>query len=181
MHMHKVVNIIKSHKEVFTLVALPLAMTFMVAIVYILPTTFKNPSYDFVYLKCSNYCYNNKYQIVDGTITETDLTDTYGTTSRNVQIEELYYYHTDSNTVEKLDDFEALQLVVDDSQKSPDGFRIEKGSSSGGGFLFGSSYNAADRNIYFAINGAARRKLKLESKSYGDIQILGWVIEDGRY
>lgn len=179
--MKKTLAWAKKHKEIVALIALPLFMTVMVALVYVLPTAFKHPGYDFVYVQCADYCYSVEYRVIDGELTkpsyyEYNRFDEYDSDEPE---DTFYYYDIETNQKEKITYEEAQRLEFTDSLTAPDGFKIERGSYSGGDIFFG-GYDSDDYNKFYAVNGAAKRELNLESRNYSDIEIIGWVVSDAR-
>lgn len=175
--MKKLATWLKGHKEVVALVGLPLLLTAIGMAIYVLPTAFTHPQYDFVYAKCDNYCSYNGWDVSRGKIT---INNNYTSYNRDVygQDFDFYRYDVDLHQSTLLSESDLDDITIGENSEAPDGFVVERGSYSSAGWFFGGGYSSGSYNTFYAINGAAKRELNLKSSSYGDIEFIGWIIND---
>ncbi|MDA1061153.1 MAG: hypothetical protein O3B47_05170 [bacterium] len=159
-------------------IALPILMIVFVAASIYLPRLFAEPpQYDFLYSSGDNYRLDYDYEVVDGR-----LMKIYNHTDRSAidldlledEREIRFYVHdVEDDESRKISFEEAGDLILDDSEKSPDGYEVKRG---GGGGMFGpSNYN----NVYISGHGLSR-ELDLEygiNNYYRDFTFIAWITE----
>ncbi len=164
--------------------AIPLLMIALVAAFIYLPGIGKKPQYNFLYITGNTYLYTyNKGQyFVSGdklvhnpAPVQNGLQSSVSSTIRaEDQQSHFYIYNVAQNTATELTFEQTQSYRLDPGNTSPDGYRVERGSS-GGGIFFGGSY---DYNSWYikGHNRSWRLNLKLTGQDYYNMQFLGWVI-----
>lgn len=157
-------------------VLIPIIFIVIVAVIAYVPSQFINPKHDFLYTK--DYSSNNYYEIRAKHLVEvpvlTEYDDNNYRDSYNYRqkVPTIYRYDVASDTTESITFEEARQLTLSSSAKSPDGYKLEEATGSGG-FLFWSSYSGSDGDPYLQ-KGLASKKLSLPGDSY-DFELIGWI------
>jgi hypothetical protein len=171
----------KSNIALIIGLSIPVAMMLFMAVAINGPRWFNTvepPLYDFLYTTGQHNPYAI-YSVDNGRLTLQEKPVPEGE-SATIQYPMHFFVHDVSeNSSREIQAEEAMQLVLDGSLRSPDGFTIETGRRSGW-FIFG--YGRDYRSRYL-VNASFSEKLKLESSSgnysyYWNFQFLGWVIAD---
>lgn len=164
--------------------AIPVVMILFVAAAVYLPRLFSSvepPQYDFLYMVGSPYG-DERYVVVDGRL-EVQKVDPPGYTPPGADwARKLYVHHVDSNASEPITFDEAINLTLDSSPRSPDGFEIVHGRRSE--FFFPIVSSTDYRTRYLQQDGWSR-KLDLEIGSdsgyAGMFSLLGWIVEEAQW
>lgn len=157
-------------------VLIPVVFIVIVAVIAYVPSLFINPKYDFLYVK--GYDSSKYYEVHAKHLMKVPAPRGYddnysGATYNHRQVTPtIYRYDVASDTTESISFEAARQLTLSSSPKSPDGYKLEKATGSGG-FLFWSSYSGSNEDPYLQ-KGLASKKLSLPGDSY-DFELIGWV------
>ena len=177
MHNYKHMNI-KKNLPLIVALAIPMVLTAIIAVSIYLPGVGKSPEHDFVYTVYDYRDVNGTlyYDVKDGKIVQESIAmfpeGPSGAPSKAMTgspSSQLYIYDVQSDTSKLLTMDEAAKLIVDPSRTSPDGYRVEYGSSGGVFPFFDGGY---DNNQYLLGNN---RRIKTSVSGY-DNNFLGWVI-----
>ncbi len=162
-----------SKKEMLLFLLIPVTVIVLVATFLWVPSLFARPKYNFIYSYCPDYTCSYSYATSStGRITKDEpLNASY--TSSTVS-PELYFYDTATNSSRQLGEVEAIQYKVDNSNVSPDGYRLEQGNTDGGGFLF---WSGSSDNNWYLVSGIKKKAVHINGSSwYGNsIKFIGWV------
>lgn len=129
------------------------------------------PSVDFIYSGQNSWCQVYEYYIQDQKISKRDLNRDCSDPESPV----LFYHNVTENRSREISFEEAQNLTLDSSNKSSDGFILERKSNSSGGILF-SSYNSG----FYLTKGQVSFEQNLfdnDFYSYRDRPFVGWVVE----
>lgn len=174
--MNKVREFISKHQQIFLILALPLTMTALLGAFVFLPTMFQKPKYDFIYSTCNStagsYCYENSYYVDDQKriVQKTQDVD-YGYPGGSVA-PQLFRYSVATHTSQPLSIEAANALTLDHADAAPDGFRLKQDINNSN--IFG-PYSSTRR--YALTKGAAKHTTDIQSNSYPDPEVLGWVVQ----
>jgi hypothetical protein len=158
--------------------SIPLAMIIFIAIAINGPRWFNTvppAKYDFLYTTGQHNPYSTL--LVSGgrlTVTEEPIPEGANPTVTNPV--HFFIHDVAENTSREIQLEDALELQLDSSIRSPDGFAVETGRRSGW-FIFG---YRRDYNNRYLIKDSFGEKLQLESNNgsynyYWNFQFLGWV------
>jgi len=161
--------------------SIPVAMILFIAVAINGPRWFNTvepAKYDFLYTTGQNNPYST-YSVVNGRLVlqEQPVPED---ASANIQYPIHFFVHDVSeNSSREIQPEEAMELMLDSSIRSPDGFTLEAGRRSGW-FIFG--YGRDYRSRYL-VKDNFNEKLALESNTgsysyYWNFQFLGWVINN---
>jgi len=160
-------------------VGLPLLLVlWIILFVYILPSIFVKPKYNFIYVTGYE---RNYVRVVDGII-QTAPCPYVETEYKNCThyLKDINFYLYDANNDENipLTLSEAKEYKLDSSEKSPDGYVLRDNKDSSGGFyLFPFFWGSnASRGYYIGKDGGLRKKISLKD-SYYNFKFLGWILE----
>ncbi len=155
--------------------ALPVFMVFFIAGAIYLPALFNKPQYNFLYMTGYDYCgtqyfvRNNKLIKQDG-----DCKNYYPQPKQEYK---LYLYDIKLNTNKQLSFEETQSYTLDTNSFSPDGYKVEYGTSSSGFFPF-FAYSGSDYNTRYLQGHGTSYKLNLRNDgavSMSQFQFLGWI------
>ncbi len=161
--------------------SIPVAMILFVAIAINAPhwfSTTEPPQYDFLYTSGQHNSYVS-YQVNNGRLQRKDLIIPEGG-SKPTEVQQRFFIHTvATNTSKEISEDEALNLQLDGSLRSGDGYKLKSGRR-GGWFLFG---YGRDYNTRYLVKDNYSLKLELEThdsnqRYYWNIQFLGWINAD---
>lgn len=165
--------------------ALPLLFTLVVSAIVLGPRLLsKSPAYGFLYATNLNaYAGPYSLKVIEGTLRRVERTCA-SPCHGHEQAPRLFVYDVKTRRSTEVSLEEAYRLKLDPSQESPDGYRIERGGYSGGGFLLPFGSGRYDQNTYL-VGPAGRFKLNLATPnaffdspySYGyfNTQLIGWI------
>lgn len=153
-------------------IGLPILLVLYILITNYLPGLFIKPKSDFLYTTNSYSGYN--YVVVGNQLQLQEPNETGYDYNRYQQKPLLYRYNAIENKSTVITQEAGQQLDLDPSDKSPDGFKVSVGGSSGGYFFFPFSYSSR-QGIY--IKGKGLNK-KIIDENYYNFKFLGWVIND---
>lgn len=163
-------------KDIVLLFSIPIAISLLAAAAVYIPRAFAKPSYDFIYSYCPDYQCRDSYSVGStGTVQYSNQTHD---SEFYTQSSELRYFDTGSRSYRIISLSEARRLNLINSSKAPDGYSLVQDSNSGGGFLFGGSYDES----WQLENGWKKLPVDLGSKQEyydNDTRFLGWVKSDG--
>ena len=161
--------------------SIPLAMILFIAVAINGPRWFNTvepAKYDFLYTTGQDNPYAI-YSVENGRLTLQEQAVPEGA-SPTIQYPLHFFVHDVSeNSSREIKVEEAMQLALDGSIRSPDGFTIETGRRSGW-FIFG---YGRDYNSRYLIHDSFSEKLALETSAgsynyYWNFRFLGWVTSD---
>lgn len=168
--------------------SLPLVFTALVSAAVFIPRMLSRPPvYGFVYATDVSP-YNSPYvlQVIDGTLRRVEQSCP-SSCAANTKTPRIFFHDVRTQRSVELSLDEASRYRLDPSQESPDGYRIERGGYSDGGFLLPLSGGKYDQRTYL-VGPAGRFKLNLAtphaffgghySYEYYNAQLLGWVISE---
>lgn len=160
-------------------IGLPLILVLWILIfVYILPSIFVNPGYNFIYVTG----YENKYiRVVNGSV-QTDpcpYTETkYKSCSMYLKDINFYFYDVKNNENIPLTLNEAKNYKLDSSEKSPDGYVVRLNKGSSGEFYFFPFFwgSGVSRGYYITKDNGLSKQLPFKG-TYYNFKFLGWVLK----
>lgn len=161
--------------------SIPVAMILFVAVAINGPRWFNTeepPKFDFLYTTGQQNPYAT-YAIENGRLKLTELPVPEGALP-TVQYPVHFFVHDVAQNISReVEEEDAMQLVLDGSLQSPDGFSVESGRGRGW-FIFGYGHNYRHR---FLVKNSYSEKLSLETSSgnhsyYWNFRLLGWVKTD---
>lgn len=159
-------------KDLVLLFAIPIAIAVFAAIVIYVPRLLANPEYDFVYSYCDDYNCRNSFSVDSAGYVIQDYNNSSNLDYYN-RTASLRYYDSSNDSTRSLTLEEAKSYRLNTSTKSPDGYTLDRESSSSG-FLFWSDNNEG----WYLKNGAKKKMVELTTNdSYysQDVSFLGWV------
>lgn len=156
--------------------SLPLVMILFVGLSIYLPGLFLHPTYNFLYSVNQTYSDSQTLSVSNNRLVQSPLK--YPLADQNYEYHEpmLYVHDVTTNESRQVTLAEAQQLHLDPSDQSPDGYRIESGSSSDGFFPF--LWYSRDYNSEFIVGHNISKKLALKTNSpiyYTSFHFLGWI------
>lgn len=163
-----------NRKKLLLILALasPVLLVVIAALVIYLPNLLVKPKYDFIYATQNNYG-TQSFSVVNGRVQQNSapFQNNYPYPLSQPQ---LYYYNVAADKSTEISLADVQKFMLDPSSSSPDGFKIDYGSSYSGGFLLFGSYN--DYNTRVLDGHGLHKKLNLGQLGY-QVSILGWVIK----
>lgn len=167
----------KQHISLIIGLSIPVAMIIFIAIAINGPRWFNTVEparYDFLYTTGQHTPYTI-YLVSEGRLTVKDepAPEGYAATTSPVHF---FVHDVSENRSREIQLDDALEMILDGSIRSPDGFAVEPGRRSGW-FIFG---YRRDYNSRYLIKETFGEKLDLESSNgsynyYWNFQFLGWV------
>ncbi|TSC87086.1 MAG: hypothetical protein G01um10148_191 [Parcubacteria group bacterium Gr01-1014_8] len=150
-----------------------------------------SPAYDVLY--ATGYGYAGKYYYVQGTHISSDIVDEsgqmikkgqsatndYSYTNQQESVNQTRFYRYDpvtdsSSSVGGYADARKLDIISID--KSPDGYRVIRGTDSGDAFFFPFFYDGGRNTTGFVIEGEnGRKNIRLTGDDYYRTDIIGWI------
>ncbi|HSX29545.1 MAG TPA: hypothetical protein VLE73_03220 [Candidatus Saccharimonadales bacterium] len=159
-------------KDLVLLFSIPLAIAFLAGIAVYVPRLSAKPSYDFIYTYCPDYSCTTSYSMTGDGHVQQSKADISGFKPQHAQ---LRYFDTSANASRVISYDDAQHYTLINSSKSPDGYRLTRGTSDGG-FLFWSDGGSTS---WYLENGWKKRTVQLVTgqNSYysNDTTFLGWV------
>ena len=152
-------------------IGLPILLVFYVILSSYLPALFVKPKYNFVYTTGNYYDYD--INVVGGKVTINPRN--YGNYSYSSNEPNLYLYDVSEDKSILITTNQAEDYYLDSSNKSPDGFTVERGDGGGGFFPF-FWYDSYDNGYYLRGRGL-NKKIQLSGDSY-QFKLLGWITND---
>jgi len=161
--------------------SIPVAMIIFIAVAINGPRWFNTvepAKYDFLYMTGQQPPYTS-YLVSDGRLIINEGPAPEGYEPVATPPAHFFVHDVSENSSREIQLDEALELNLDNSIRSPDGFAIEPGRRSGW-FIFG---YRRDYNSRYLIKDTFSEKLELESNNgsysyYWNFQFLGWVTSD---
>lgn len=172
---------IKENLALIAALAVPVIMIILVALTIYVPRTWAKPQYDFLYTTEYNYYY--RFSVMDGKINLTESPDPSAPkpapyTAPNSGPEpaqpkpRIYLHHTQTDSNEEISLEKAQSLSLSGDTKSPDGYQVNRGDSSGS--FFGSS----GYGTFYITGHHLSKRVNLATSDYGyDFHLIGWVIK----
>lgn len=162
-------------KEFLLFISIPAGIILLVMMVLFVPTLFAKPGYDFIYTSCSTYdCSGGIVVGADGFAKESSVSQLYNNDGQRVP--EIYYHDIRDNSSREIEFSEASSYKLNASNVSPDGYKLTKGSNSGGGFLL---WGYSSDDAWHLKKGSLQKKsLNLETPGYyysSSVKLVGWV------
>ena len=168
----------KKNIPLYAALAVPVLMILIVAGMIYLPQLNQKPKYGFVYMSDNNSNYYYGYQVQGDRLSYVASPNDNLTNQSNIP-PHFYLYDTARGEATELTLAQAQAYKLNPVQTSPDGYVVEQGNGSGGGFIFGSS--SSDYSSWFLKGHNFSRKLNLKLVyspygSYYNFRFLGWVV-----
>ena len=170
----------KKNLPLIIALCIPVLMIILVAGFIYLPGIGKKPTHNFLYITGNDSTYESQgvqYLIRDGYLVKNQLPTTtppaYPYPPKiSTGDASFYVYDVTKNISFEITFEQARKYKLDPSNKSSDGYVLERGQ--GGDFPFGGS---SDYNSWFikGYNRSVKLNLKLVGVGYYDFQFLGWV------
>lgn len=158
-------------------ILIPIVMIVFVTISVYMPQWLANPEYDFLYAVHEGYGgYKYDYQVGSNDRLTRTLLGGGSNYREPAEEDQLYVYSVKSDESEGVTYEEAAQLKLDGSSKSPDGYELVRGGSSGGGF-FPFFYSSGSYGKYFLKAKGASVEISLAKGDdyYSRVKFIGWV------
>lgn len=167
--------------------SLPLLFTAVVALSLIVPRLFADPPrQDFIYTTGVGSYQRYNVSIIDGRVSIVDR-NCPNACSPTAEPPRLFLYEVAAKHSREISLDEARALRVDPSERSPDGYRVERGNNSDGGLFLLYGGLRYDQRTYlvgpggrFEVNLARSDVFFGDYYSYGfrNSSFLGWVITE---
>lgn len=166
----------KKHLPLFIALALPVIMVLFIAGAIYLPAFFSHPTTDFIYTTGYDYCgtqYFVQYQKIAKS--ENTCPNYY---PKPPQEYKLFLHKTKEDVSAQITFEQAEGYTINENSTSPEGYKIEYGSQSGGFFPF-FMYSGSDHNsIYLTNNGVSYKLNTVNTNGYsGQFKFLGWIVK----
>lgn len=173
---------IKENLALIAALAVPVVMIVLVALTIYVPRTWAKPQYDFIYTTEYNYYY--RFSVIDGKLNVTESFDPSAPQAAPYPYPapvpgkdlppqpkpKIYLHHTDTDSNEEITLEKAQVLNLSGDTKSPDGYQVNRGDSSGS--FFGSS----GYNTFYITGHHLSQKVNLATSDYGyDFHLIGWI------
>jgi hypothetical protein len=157
-------------------ISIPIIMVILVALSIYVPTLFMHPQYNFLYLTGEDYYSQYTYSISGNTLTrEVNPRDKDNSSfSYPNREQKIYLYDINTNESREVSYEEARRLVLDSSEKSPDGYEVTNGGYGDGFFPF---FIRGSHSGQYIKNGSFSKKLntQLSGSYYYNFHFLGWI------
>lgn len=161
--------------------SIPIAMILFIAIAINGPrwfSTIEPAKYDFLYTTGQPNPYVT-YSVDNGRLIAHERPEPENAATANPHPIHFFIHDVSENSSREIPVEEALNLSLDSSNRSPDGFTVVNGRRSGW-FIFG--YGRSSNNRYL-VNESFSEKLNLETNAgnynyYWNFRLLGWVTGD---
>ena len=176
----------KKNLPLYIALCIPVVMIVIIAAAIYLPGLGKKPQYNFIYATGENvdyYYYGSDfiYVVRDDKVVKVDRTPNPNAprpinNNQNIVEPKLYLYDVVKNQSTELTLFQTQQYTLNTSNTSPDGFTVERGNYSDGGFPFDGG--SGDYNHWYLKGHNRSRQLNLALSGfdiYNNFQFLGWV------
>jgi len=165
----------KKNIPLIVALSIPVLMVAVITVSIYVPTLFIKPQFDFIYSTGENYCYINRYSVVNQKVAQNQGKKNNETDyCRNSPDPRLFYFDVESFTSNEIQLSEAQKYSLDNRLKSPDGFEVAHGNHSFDLFFFGgSSYN----DKYLKKGAFSRKIATMKPYYYYNFKFLGWVKE----
>src|SRR3989344_1296206 len=165
------------HKNTPLIIAfsIPILMILFVVVSIYIPGLFVQPKYNFLYSTGEDYYGNRQYSVIGGRLI-INPTPTPSLNYRSYGNPQLYVHNVMTNESMPVSFEDGSHYFLDSNTESPDGYKLENGSSGGGFFPFwydrdyGSKY-LVGHNVSKKVN------VRSHSSSYNSIHFLGWIMQ----
>lgn len=158
--------------------SIPVLMILFVAASIYLPGLFLQPKYNFLYSTDGDYYGSTMYSVSNGRLVQNPQPTPAYPNYKPYPSPQLYVHNVTTNESTSVSFQEASSLKLDPTAQSPDGYKVENGSNSGGFFPF-FWYNR-DYNAQYIVGHNVSKKLNVKtygSSYYNSIHFLGWIVQ----
>jgi hypothetical protein len=165
---------VKKQLPIIIGIGLPLFLVLWILVfVYIVPSMFVKPKYDFIYITGFNLSY---VRVVNGAIKVDDCT--LKNCDNEVRNAEFYFYDVSEKETIPLTMEQALEYRLDSSEKSPDGYAVRSGrESSRGTYFFPFFWDYySDRGYYISKEPGLSEQIYVKGNLYS-FKFLGWILQ----
>lgn len=169
---------IKQKLPIIIGVGLPLVLILWILVfVYILPSIFVKPKYNFIYVTG----YENQYIRVINRKIQIDPCpyNYYESCSSYLHNVNFYLYDVKNNESTPLSLEEVEEYKLDSSEKSTDSYVVRSSRDQGSDFYFFPFFwgSGVREGYYIGKDGGLSKKISLKDDYYYNFKFLGWILE----